>query len=112
MDRKGYLLVGLSAHAVASRYLGVHEVAVTEPPHAVALTDHLSDDVRKQLLTEAINQGLEIVPVQVELPENYSSGKYGFAIDPTVIHVRKDCLPAQPVFAADLELPPTRSWRH
>ncbi len=105
MIRTGYLLIGPDAYRLPTRYLHEWDLAVTEPPHVVALTDHLPETGRRALLIEAVQAGLETVPIAVELPEHYHWTRYGFSIDPTVIHVREGFLPARPQAAAPGDVP-------
>jgi hypothetical protein len=101
MLRRGYLLTGARGYAVAAKYLNEWDVAVTEPAYVVALTDRLPEGGRKRLLVEAVEADLETVPIEAELPETYHWTRYGFSIDPTVIRVRRELLPAVPVRVGD-----------
>lgn len=108
MIRTGYLLVGPDAYRIATRYLNEWDLAVTEPPHIVALTDHLPAGGHQAFLIDLVKAGVETVPIEVDLPEHYSWTRYGFSVDPTVIRVRQGFLPARPVSAAAGEAqPPT-----
>lgn len=96
--RTGYLLIGPGAYSLASKYLNEWDLAVTEPPHVVALTDRLPAGGRKRLLVDAVNADLETVPIEVDLPENYTWTRYGFSLDPSVIRIREGYLPARPSY--------------
>ncbi len=93
MIRKGYLLVGNNSYYIAEKYLEPKDIAIVDAFYLVAITDSISEEKRKKLLIEAINIGLETVPVEVELPENYSYTRYGFQLDPIMIRVRKGAMP-------------------
>jgi hypothetical protein len=108
MIRRGYLLIGRDAYRLATKYLNEWDLAITEPPHVVALTDRLPETGRRALLVEAVQAGLETVPIEVDLPDRYHWTRYGFAIDPTVIRVRADFLPTWSQYVVPDELPGPR----
>jgi hypothetical protein len=91
--RKGYLLVGNTAYYVAEKYLESKDIAIVDAFHLVVLTDSISEEEKKRLLIEAIDIGLETVPVEAEVPEKYSYTRYGFQLDPIMIQIRKDIMP-------------------
>jgi hypothetical protein len=86
-------LVGNNSYYVVEKYLEPKDIAIVDAFYLVAITDSISEEKRKKLLIEAINIGLEIVPVEVELPENYSYTRYGFQLDPIMIQIRKGVIP-------------------
>jgi hypothetical protein len=91
--RKGYLLVGNNSYYVAEKYLDPKDIAIVDAFYLIAITDSIPEEKRKKLLIEAINIGLETVPVEVEVPESYSYTRYGFQLDPIMIRIRKGVMP-------------------
>jgi len=91
--RKGYLLVGNNSYYVAEKYLEPKDIAIVDAFYLVVITDSVSEEKRKELLIEAINIGLETVPVEVEVPEEYTYTRYGFQLDPIMIRIRRGIMP-------------------
>ncbi len=102
MIRKGYLLVGNNSYYIAGKYLEPKDIAIVDAFHLVVITDSISEENRKKLLVEAINSGLETVPVEVEIPEKYTYTRYGFQLDPITIRVRRDVMPPGALREPDL----------
>lgn len=93
MLKKGYLLVGTNSYYVAKKYIEPKDIAIVDAFHLVVITDSVSEETRKRLLIDAVSEGIESIPVEVEVPEKYSYTRYGFQLDPLMIRIRKDILP-------------------